>query len=342
MDDVRNIIGKGQNSDGSKWYILSDRSKDGRQYKGRGQKVTIRPNPPEHCDKCNRNFCAHLETALELENIVDRGVLQIIYPYLTFSQEKTYACSCREYRTAGDCIHIQSLKHTQQQLTEQKGELLTQKKGEIDSLRTRIQELEGSIQEDDTERRQLQTRVDELQLEYSILEEEHTKLEQQAAKANNIALSLTKTKFAALYDLPKDIQAQIKSLADLPPDQIKEALKPLRYLQIPTSEKDYLAKIHTDFYNHHQPPGFTEFVHRIARINTIDTITFSWQESAKETRIKKIYAPEEKMPNNETSHTWTIHLLYTNNSFSSNLYLKTTARDQEEAELVKETIEKHI
>ena len=76
MDDLRNVIGHGQNNDGSKWYIVSDKNKvTGKLWKA-GQRVTVTPD--SDCQKCEEYTCGHLDLATELETILDQELIETI------------------------------------------------------------------------------------------------------------------------------------------------------------------------------------------------------------------------------------------------------------------------
>ncbi|MBT4538789.1 hypothetical protein HOI26_02585 [Candidatus Woesearchaeota archaeon] len=164
MDDLRNVIGHGQNNDGSKWYIVSDKNKvTGKLWKA-GQRVTVTPD--SDCQKCEEYTCGHLDLATELETILDQELIEtikerIIWPKIN---GENYSCTCLDFRNSSeeDCIHISSYKHFDNALkTDQEG-FITQKKADIEALTEQIAELKSDLNHYEQEKESLRSKVKNL------------------------------------------------------------------------------------------------------------------------------------------------------------------------------------
>ncbi len=252
--DFRNIIGRGQNDDGSRWYVVSSRDpKTGRMLVPADEKVVVCSNT--YCHRCEESDCGHFDTIRELENILEPELVEDIreeLPWLEFDA-RSYSCSCGGSDDNHEgCIDIMSLKYFEEELSAKKSGFAVQRTDEIKILQEKIGNLasEEDLYEEikvlrlmieDKEKESQQ--IIEILQENERLEQEKLRAEQEKQEAIRRAESLGAKRFASLYSLPREVQSYILTLAKLEPVQIEEILGGPIYQRIPHSAKTRKAKI---------------------------------------------------------------------------------------------------
>ncbi len=191
---------------------------------------------------------------------------------------------------------------------------------------------------------ELQQAKDRIEGEKSVLEKINNELKEkldQEKKARYKAVSIAESlkRARSSQAIPKEIIPYLSVLAELGEKKLNQRLGDLIYSNIPVSKKAWKEKINLGKLEHHQPRRLMKYLEKKARIKTIDQITSSHLDSSKETHFKKIYTPQENMPNGQKTDCWTIHWVYSDGDIGVNLYFKTTARNQVEAKLIVEKIQ---
>lgn len=203
-------------------------------------------------------------------------------------------------------------------------------------LNQTIGEKEGKIHD-------LSLKEEELSLTIEILKEklEETKREKYAAQT--IIDGFKQAKYATPpAGIPPGFEDFAAAISAIPEEVLLERLCDDIYSNIPDSDRENKDKVQIGTCEHGEPKLFKEFITKLSSFGKVYQINSSFQCSDKTTRIKGVYAPGDMLPSSQKTDAWTVHMVYSNHGKSTNLYLKTTARNKVEARAVAQFIEKSI
>jgi DNA repair exonuclease SbcCD ATPase subunit len=362
MKELRSIIGHGQDdNDGFRWYIVSDLNpKTGKQMRS-GQKVAESLSCTCADFRNTQKECIHILSVRNFEEDIRTKPREELNAQkaeeIEALRRRIEELESEKNRYRGEKEsrdkEIQNLKLELEDKEDAVQETNIQKAEEIEALRSKIDELESKSDRDSGEKESRDKEIQNLKLELKDKESEVQQInkimeekEAERQKAVSIAEMLSRKKFASLYKLSKEIQSYILGLAELEPEKIKEAIipvvGPVIYGKIPRSETECRDKVIWGKREHHRPRRFEEFAQKIAEIDTIDQITVSREVRTNDTHIKGIYGPGRSLPYGQKNDGWTIHMVYSGSDFGVNLYLRTMARNDLEAELIRGTVENKI